>query len=256
MATVRWQNICENQRLLAGLVKDIEALEMYHDDPAISQDIKTLSTTVCSGCVPFKWENFLMARPAGDCMEPSRLSSLAVFISHLERRMKFQRTWHSTKTFSQEIFSLNAFASPKLLFMALRAEHAKTKNCNFEDCVLIWEVSTEANRATLMESGVGICVTGIMLEICRWMTGPHSLATCLPFEMHSQLPMVHIKPVQKDPAATEETSSRTQDKTFRCPLFRSHCKSDFIADMELPCTEDKAIFRSRGAAAYAGLGIL
>jgi len=272
MAMARWQNLCENQRMIAGIVRDLEAVKLYHDDAVVTGDVERLFETLCAGCVPIRWENLVLLRSPGENMEPSSIYSLAMFLPFIYKRLSFFRAWFSTKIIPVDIVSLNQFSSPKLLLNALIAEFAggklpssespispktprlstQNKQYPFDDCTLEWVVSTEATRQTLLDTaggGVGICVTGICLEACRWMTGPHSVASCLPFDMRSQMPMIHIKPVL-------QADHQQKSGMFRCPLFRSQTRTDFVIDMELPCTENTTVLRNKGAVGFVSLGIL
>ena len=135
------------------------------------------------------------------------LKSLDSWMNDLKERVNQLKSWISNKS-APNIYWLSGFTNPLRLLTCVLQSAARSKGCAIDS--LSWDFIITKEK-DIKKSPDGLFVSGLYIEGAQWDAEKSHLQEPKALSMHSQMPIIHFKPV--------EMKRRTNEGFFHCPLY-------------------------------------
>jgi dynein heavy chain len=244
MNTVLVQEIIRYNRLLAVMVDSLQSLQKaLKGEMVMSADLEKMADRLFTNLVPATWE--AVAYPS--------LMPLAAWVTDLVARCAFLEKWVEEGT--PIVFWISGFFFPQAFLTGSLQNYARQSGHPVDAISFAYDVCREKASELTTRPEVGIYITGLFLQGCRWDAELHSLADSRPKELFTSFPPMWLRP--------EFERVPSEEGVFKCAVYKELTRrgtlsttghsTNYVMPVDLPTNVKGTKWTKAGVALFCAL---
>lgn len=245
MNTVLIQELIRYNKLLEVMREMIKnGKKALKGQIVMSEELEKMCNAMFDNQVPEVWAEigFLSMKPLGS------------WTQDLVDRVNFLQKWIDNGT--PDVFWISGFFFPQAFITGSLQNYARKYKIAVDKISFEYRIIDDKTHTDITEKPEDGCyIYGIFLEGARWDMKKHIINTPNPKELFSDLPLMHLFPIEDRQVPT--------DTTYECPLYKVESRrgtlsttghsTNFVMYLELPSKDPEDVWIRAGVAAFLSL---
>jgi len=182
------------------------------------------------------------------------LKPLASWIIDCNDRIDFLNNWYTNGT--PNVYWVSGFFFPQAFLAGTLQNYARKHVIAIDTVSFEYIIADDRTYKDITEKPEAGCyIYGMFIEGCRWNYETHQLTDSEPKKLFTELPMIHMHPVQNRKMPTTGF--------YYCPIYKVLSRTgtlsttghstNFVIFMELPSDREQSVWIKAGVAVFLAL---